>query len=458
MKTLHKITNIAVIMRKIRKDYNVKIVAVIVAVIFLFNSTAYGINLFRNRHLRIPLDFNSSKTAERRHRCMDIAFYIQGNIMQMRKHRKLRKDFPRILEQQLTTVLIRVSDISYTVDEKNNIWIWHRLDPDNTYVKICTTGKKAGQFGHSLKDRADFASAWVRHKGFQVVTFESDLFGHKKDEIGLSHTGVQRSPMQDVDLKIGMFQLNISPYSILKEEDINTISSKIKQYMEKIEEVLVKNTSRPDKLQKPDLMLFSEGLSGFDMCLKERKSKDIKIIDAIFRDKLKPIIEIAKRENMAIGLGALLKNKPDKFFGSYLIIMPNGKIINNIRGNCKHEERTFEINGNKIGLSICYDYWFMIDKFKNAGVDIVMAPLGTNLVKELRLQAAKSKLKTVFINDANPETGGGSTWWLGDGSKEIFLDNREGFALIGLNREKNIPSYKGTYLPGFKQKESGFSL
>jgi len=44
---------------KIKKDYNTKIVSILVAITFLLNSTVYGIDLPRKAHLRIPLAGNS---------------------------------------------------------------------------------------------------------------------------------------------------------------------------------------------------------------------------------------------------------------------------------------------------------------------------------------------------------------------------------------------------------------
>ncbi len=53
------------IMEKIKKDYNVKIISLLIAVLFTFNSTVYGIDIPTKNHLRPPLFF-TQKINQRR--------------------------------------------------------------------------------------------------------------------------------------------------------------------------------------------------------------------------------------------------------------------------------------------------------------------------------------------------------------------------------------------------------
>jgi len=65
-------------MIRFRKDNNLKIVAVLIAVAFLFTSTVYGIDLPRKSHLRIPLVVN---TQEGRRRAQQALLYQLREII-----------------------------------------------------------------------------------------------------------------------------------------------------------------------------------------------------------------------------------------------------------------------------------------------------------------------------------------------------------------------------------------
>ena len=52
-------------MLKFRKVYNLKIVAILIVGLFLFNSTVYGIDLSKKNHLRAPLLNNSEEGRKR---------------------------------------------------------------------------------------------------------------------------------------------------------------------------------------------------------------------------------------------------------------------------------------------------------------------------------------------------------------------------------------------------------
>jgi len=52
-------------MLKFRKDFNSKIISLLVAVTFLSNSTVYGIDLSNKTHLRVPSTFNDQKKTDR---------------------------------------------------------------------------------------------------------------------------------------------------------------------------------------------------------------------------------------------------------------------------------------------------------------------------------------------------------------------------------------------------------
>ncbi len=52
------------IMEKIKKDYNVKIISLLIAVLFTFNSTVYGIDIPTKNHLRPPpIFYTKNKSA-----------------------------------------------------------------------------------------------------------------------------------------------------------------------------------------------------------------------------------------------------------------------------------------------------------------------------------------------------------------------------------------------------------
>lgn len=53
------------IMLKIKKDLNIKIISLVLAVVFSMHTTAYGRDLSSKSHLRIPLATNNVKTINR---------------------------------------------------------------------------------------------------------------------------------------------------------------------------------------------------------------------------------------------------------------------------------------------------------------------------------------------------------------------------------------------------------
>lgn len=57
-------------MMKFKKDYNLKIISVLVAIVFLLNGTAYGIDLSNKIHLRAPLLCNSNEGGDRTRRTL----------------------------------------------------------------------------------------------------------------------------------------------------------------------------------------------------------------------------------------------------------------------------------------------------------------------------------------------------------------------------------------------------
>ncbi len=68
-------------MMKIRKGFNAKIVAMLVAVVFLFHSTVYAIDLPRKSHLRTPLMGNSKDGQKRLEETLHYASIGIGNVV-----------------------------------------------------------------------------------------------------------------------------------------------------------------------------------------------------------------------------------------------------------------------------------------------------------------------------------------------------------------------------------------
>jgi len=255
--------------------------------------------------------------------------------------------------------------------------------------------------------------------------------------------------LPDAGLAIGVFQLDISPYTITRRDNRNDIKRKINGYMRAVEETLTQSIYSIDKSQKPDLIIFPEGLCAFSADAQ----KYARLIDNIFRKRLKSIIKISEEENITIGLGTLLKDSSGALAGSYSIITPEGAVSNYIKNKFYKENRIFEINGIKIGLVICVEFeatfpTSTIDKLKNSDVDIVMAPLytlslfkGPSPFKKYRQSALKHGIKVIFVNNISSEfiLSGGSTWCLAD-SKDIFLPKKEHIAIVGFNKDENVPA------------------
>ena len=83
-----------------RKDYNLKIVTLLTAILFSVNNIAYGIDLSEKNHLRKPLDFSKKKTVYR-YSNVYLAFDKDGNIKPEYKEvvEKARIRIERLLQE-----------------------------------------------------------------------------------------------------------------------------------------------------------------------------------------------------------------------------------------------------------------------------------------------------------------------------------------------------------------------
>lgn len=78
-------------MVKIKKDYNLKIISVLVAVLFLLNSTVYAIDLSKNTHLRKHLDFESliSQQANSKYLSVMLSIILHKEIIDRLKEKDI---------------------------------------------------------------------------------------------------------------------------------------------------------------------------------------------------------------------------------------------------------------------------------------------------------------------------------------------------------------------------------
>lgn len=278
------------------------------------------------------------------------------------------------------------------------------------------------------------------------------LLKSEKPQLTLNETGgggknlmrkeieAENYALSTAGLKIGMAQIDISPYEITREDSIQTIERKIKLYLNEIKMITLGIASQTTEGQKPNLIVFPEGLCHFIYIIED---KYVKKVDSIFKEELKSIAEIAREQNITIGLGGLLEKinfiRPE---GCYLIIKPNGEIIENFRDEeYDPEERIFEFNGTRIGLAICYEFFdkSLIDGLKKADVDIVIVPVySTSPLDNFSGKAKDENLKAVFVNSISSslDRSGGSTWQLED-SGDIFLPDKERVTIVGFNKDNN---------------------
>ena len=148
-------------MLKFKKDYNLKIISVIVAGLFLLNSTVYGIDLPNKSHLRKQLIFSDEKERPRV-LCIALAVAISGAIRERKsldftKRASIESAFIEIIEEmdehsdkqymktdKTLLELMESYDIAWDIDkEAESIWVYHR--GEGIYLEIDNEGTVRGK-------------------------------------------------------------------------------------------------------------------------------------------------------------------------------------------------------------------------------------------------------------------------------------------------------------------------
>lgn len=134
--------------------YNVKIVTIIVAVVFIFNSTGYGTNLSNKAYLRKPLDFNDTEKSAK-YICVGLA--VLYNNLVLRSGLSTQEAFKEIIDR---TCLPNIQNrrIGVIEDAQGNLWIYH--GSENIYIKL----EDKGQF--SPNSREEFLEMVQRKVAF----------------------------------------------------------------------------------------------------------------------------------------------------------------------------------------------------------------------------------------------------------------------------------------------------
>jgi len=139
-----------------RKPYNVKIVAILVALMFCFTSTGYGINLSNRTHLRKPLDFSDTETSVK-YICVALAA-LYNNLV-LKNGLSSQEAFKEIIDRaHLPNVQNR--RIGVIEDTEGNLWVYH--GSENIYIKL----EARGQF--SPKSREEFLEMSHRRLFFEI--------------------------------------------------------------------------------------------------------------------------------------------------------------------------------------------------------------------------------------------------------------------------------------------------
>ncbi|MFH1854394.1 MAG: hypothetical protein ABH815_03675 [Candidatus Omnitrophota bacterium] len=148
------------IMIKFKKDYNFKFVSILIAMLFLLNSTAYGIDLSNKTHLRKHLDFNNDRGVISRY------FWVLLGAA----YQEILKDKTDISPQQFLESLRSNPELSKLVQDENlqviedvdgNVWIYH--EETNSYVIY-----KDGLFWP--KEETEFRKVQVKDERHAVAT------------------------------------------------------------------------------------------------------------------------------------------------------------------------------------------------------------------------------------------------------------------------------------------------
>ncbi len=236
-------------------------------------------------------------------------------------------------------------------------------------------------------------------------------------------------------MKIGLVQYN--PVWESKEKNKKKITELIKGDME-----------------EASLLIFPEmTLTGFTM-------QPSKFGESLIEDSFEFFSNIARENKFFIAAG-LIEKESKHYFNSLIILNPEGKVISNYRKvhpfsystedkNYKRGEKTIisEINGYKVGLSICYDLRFpeLYRFYAKERVDliIVIANWPDTRIEHwntlLKARAIENQCYVAGVNrvgnDPKLHYTGCSSVYDPMGKKIISLKNEEKISFAEIKKEK----------------------
>ncbi|MBU4589560.1 MAG: hypothetical protein KKG01_01395 [Candidatus Omnitrophica bacterium] len=190
-------------MIKFRKDYNVKIISLLLVGVFFITSTGYGIDLSETTHLRKQLDF-SNKEENPRYLCTMVAAAIHKSIL-LGKNGDTWKEIlePVISKYKRANLLesVQRQGIHIEKDIDSNIWnISHQQS--NTEIIVLPDG----QFGpkdivlaKTKEDQIRFFLESLRpqiekDKELSAEEFEKHIENITK-ELNINYIRIQESPI-----------------------------------------------------------------------------------------------------------------------------------------------------------------------------------------------------------------------------------------------------------------------
>lgn len=143
--------------------YNWRVVPLLVAVVFLLDSTAYGIDLSDKNLLRKYLDFPSGNERDSRYNVVLLTAKLQQYILKISNKVPPEEIAERVMDN-FSSVFDEYKLLGAYVekDKDGNIWIYHGpdgSDPKGTYIELYTIGENQGQF--EPKNKEDFDEAFA---------------------------------------------------------------------------------------------------------------------------------------------------------------------------------------------------------------------------------------------------------------------------------------------------------
>jgi 5-aminopentanamidase len=175
----------------------------------------------------------------------------------------------------------------------------------------------------------------------------------------------------------------------------------------------------------------------------------------------KVLIQYANKKGLYIVFG-IAERYQDKFYNSAAIVGPDGLIGTYRKSHLFYEEKlffspgdtgfnVFDIGSARVGIMICYDWWFpeAARSLALMGADIICHP--SNLVltgchKAMTTRSLENGVYSVTANRIGMEARGGKPELTFTGKSQIvdpkgevilsFADNREGIAVVDIDVER----------------------